>query len=259
MLSTRWRKVVRELWSNRTRTLLVVASIAVGIFAVGTVQQLRTVVLTEMQSVYAESGAAHATVLTADVDEATVEAVRRTPGIADAQGRAGILIKVQVASGEWKNLSVTALDDFEDIRIDRLEPVYALDRRPEFGAAQTAWPAKDEIILERSSLDAAGALPPGLAVGDTLLVETRDGKQRTLRVSGAAFDPSGFPSTFTGTAAGYVTLDTFVRLGGSRTYDRVLLQMTGTAGATATMTYITAIAQTVSDKIENRRGIRCSA
>ena len=44
MFSTRWRKVVRELWSNRTRTVLVIASIAVGIFAVGTVQLLNSVI-----------------------------------------------------------------------------------------------------------------------------------------------------------------------------------------------------------------------
>jgi putative ABC transport system permease protein len=31
MLRPRWRKVLRDLWSNKTRTLLVVLSIAVGV------------------------------------------------------------------------------------------------------------------------------------------------------------------------------------------------------------------------------------
>ena len=35
MLKPRWRKVLGDLWSNKTRTLLVVLSIAVGVFAVG--------------------------------------------------------------------------------------------------------------------------------------------------------------------------------------------------------------------------------
>ena len=35
MLSPRWRKVLRDLWINKTRTLLVVLSIAVGVFDVG--------------------------------------------------------------------------------------------------------------------------------------------------------------------------------------------------------------------------------
>ncbi len=37
MIRPRWRKVLRDLWSNKTRTLLVVLSIAVGVFAVGTI------------------------------------------------------------------------------------------------------------------------------------------------------------------------------------------------------------------------------
>ena len=33
----RWRKVMRDLWLNKNRTLVVVLSIAVGVFAVGTI------------------------------------------------------------------------------------------------------------------------------------------------------------------------------------------------------------------------------
>jgi len=35
MLSPRWRKVLRDLWGNKFRTLLVVLSTAVGVFALG--------------------------------------------------------------------------------------------------------------------------------------------------------------------------------------------------------------------------------
>ena len=41
MLSPRWRKVLRDLWSNKTRTILVVLSIAVGVFAVGMISGSR--------------------------------------------------------------------------------------------------------------------------------------------------------------------------------------------------------------------------
>ena len=33
MLSPRWIKVIRDIWSHKTRTLLVVLSIAAGVFA----------------------------------------------------------------------------------------------------------------------------------------------------------------------------------------------------------------------------------
>ena len=50
MLTPRWRKVLRDLSANRTRTILVIVSIAVGVFAVGTVQHLRTTILQQMQA-----------------------------------------------------------------------------------------------------------------------------------------------------------------------------------------------------------------
>ena len=40
MLNPRWRKVLRDLWGNKTRTALVVLSIAVGVFAVGMIASL---------------------------------------------------------------------------------------------------------------------------------------------------------------------------------------------------------------------------
>ena len=36
-LKPRWRKVLTDLWVDKTRTALVVASIAVGVFAIGTI------------------------------------------------------------------------------------------------------------------------------------------------------------------------------------------------------------------------------
>ena len=35
MGSPRWNKVLRDLWGNKVRTLLVALSIAIGVFAVG--------------------------------------------------------------------------------------------------------------------------------------------------------------------------------------------------------------------------------
>ena len=32
---TRWIKVYRDLWINRSRTVLIILSIAVGVFAIG--------------------------------------------------------------------------------------------------------------------------------------------------------------------------------------------------------------------------------
>ena len=44
----RWSKVLADLWGNKTRTLLIVLSISVGLLAVGTILSSRTILSTEM-------------------------------------------------------------------------------------------------------------------------------------------------------------------------------------------------------------------
>ncbi|MCB9160135.1 MAG: FtsX-like permease family protein [Caldilineaceae bacterium] len=250
MLDPRWMKVMRDLWSNRMRTVLVVLSIAVGVFAVGTVQHLRSVVLDGMQAAYDESNAAQATIFAGGLDEAMLDTLRRMPEVADAEGRSSLSVNVEVAPDKWESLNVTMIHDFEDIRLNYLIPMTSLDSHPEFNAAQTHWPDRDEIILERSALDADGALPAGVAVGSPLVVETESGKQRTLIVTGAVYDANGFPAAFTGTGSGYVTPETFERLGGSPTYSQVGIRVVGTPEQLRDEAYITAIANKAADKIE---------
>ena len=250
MFSTRWRKVVRELWSNRTRTALVIASIAVGIFAVGTVQLLRSVILGELSVIYSAVNVSQATILTSGVDEAQLDAIRRMPEIADVQGRSSLSVKVQAAPDRWENLLVTAIDDFEEIRIARLQQVFELPARPEVGPERTAWPAKDEIVIERSGFASATALPADLAVGGQLLLRDADDKERIVTLSGLVYDPNGFSASFSGQATAYADFDTFERLGGERLYQQVLLRVEGTPTQHLDQDYITAIANQVADKIE---------
>ena len=250
MLNTRWRKVVRELWLNRARTILVVSSIAVGIFAVGTVQLLRSVILTELQVIYTASNASQANLFVGGVDEDTLASVRRIPEVADAEGRSSLAVKVEVAPGEWQNLTVTAIEDFDDIRINLIEPVYAVDGNSGFGAERSAWPEKNEIILERSGLTAPDVLPAGLQVGDELRLLSTNDRERMIRVTGAVYDPNGFSARFSGSASGYVNYDTFERLGGQRDYDLITLRVDGTPEQQLDKEYITSVANSVADKIE---------
>jgi putative ABC transport system permease protein len=250
MFGTRWRKVVRDLWSNRTRTVLVILSIAVGIFAVGTVQILRTVILSELKAIYVATNASQANIFVGGADEDLLDSIRRMPEVADAQGRSTLVVKVETASGQWENLTVTAIDDFEDIRINRIQPVYTVLGREDSGAERTAWPDENEIVVERSGFGAPNALPAALQVGDALSLKTAADKVRSITLTGVVYDPNGFSARFSGQATGYVTFDTFERLGGSRDYDLVALRVAGTPEQQLDQDYITGVASAVADKME---------
>ena len=48
----RWRKVWRDLWGNKARTLLVVMSIAVGVFSVGMMAGSREISISDLNEQY---------------------------------------------------------------------------------------------------------------------------------------------------------------------------------------------------------------
>jgi ABC-type antimicrobial peptide transport system permease subunit len=53
MLRPRWRKVLHDLWSNKARTLLVIASIAVGVFAIGVITGAYVLLSEDLSASYA--------------------------------------------------------------------------------------------------------------------------------------------------------------------------------------------------------------
>ena len=59
MISPRWRKVFRDLWINRVRTILIVLTIAVGVFAVGVIGATKIVLQREFLQRYLEIEPAH--------------------------------------------------------------------------------------------------------------------------------------------------------------------------------------------------------
>ncbi|NJN83419.1 MAG: ABC transporter ATP-binding protein [Caldilineaceae bacterium] len=205
-IGPRWKKVFREIWVNRTRTLLVVSSMAVGIFAVGTVQQLRSVLLSEMQAVYDASAAGQATVFAEGMDEEMIEVIRRMPDVADAEGRSTVIVNVATGPETWESLTVTGVEDFETNRINRITPVFALDSGQDVGAEQFAWPDRDQIVLERGSFSTDDALPPDLRVGDALTVETQDGKVREVSLTGLVYDRTASRRSSPAQAAAMPTL-----------------------------------------------------
>ncbi len=200
MISPRWRKVLQDLWFNRTRTILVILSIAVGVFALGTVEGSRTIVMRDMRATYGRIHPQSAIVVTQPFDDELLESVRRMKQVGEADGRSYVSVRVEVAPGEWKTLQLAAMRDFKDIRVNKVFPVSG------------DWPpARKEMLIERRSLSFLKA-----QVGDTIVVETPDKKQRALRISGTTHEINVFPVDFSGTPYGYISLDTLEWLGQPR-------------------------------------------
>ena len=231
MLSPRWRKVLRDLWGNKTRTVIVVLSIAVGVFAVGMIVSTQIIMSNDLSASYAVTNPASAELYPAAFDEELVQVVRSMDGVREAEGRRSVSVRLKAGPDEWRTLNLDAIHDYDDMRIHKLAPVSG------------AWPPpKRELLIERASLSMTNA-----DVGDTVLIETPDGKQRQMRIVGLAHDMNKEPASFSGRAYGYVTFDTLEWLGFPRDFDELYIRV---AENETDKEHIQAVADQVQDKIE---------
>ena len=200
-MSPRWKKVIGDLRSNPTRTLLVVLSIFIGVFAVGAVLGTEAIVVREMNTQYRSANPANATISVPEEDSFGTEFIRLIRAmdvVGEAEGRRSYGARVQVPAGDWRDISVIAIDDFDTIQINRFQLI-----------AGTSPPPQREILIERSGLELLA-----LQVGDMLILERPDGRQRTLRIAGSVYDPTQAPAVFAG-VRGYVTPVTMEWLSGT--------------------------------------------
>ncbi len=198
MRSPRVHKVLADMKVSRSRTVLVILSIAIGIFAVGSMLTTRIILQQGVNTSFDLANPASAVLMTEPFDARIVAAAQALPGIGDAEGRATVAVRLQMADGAWRNLNLVAIPDFSDIRIDLVIP--------ESGA----WPpAPGEMLIERASMNDAGA-----AGGDQLVIETPSGARHTLGVGGVAYDPGQVaPMLAEDQLSGYITLETLAILG----------------------------------------------
>jgi putative ABC transport system permease protein len=231
-MSPRWRKVAADLWGNKTRTLLVILSIAVGVFAVGMIAGSQDTLTRDLVANHRATTPSHATIFARDpFDEDFIDVARATRGVAEAQGRRRFTVRFRAGDRPWRALDLIALPDYDKVRVNRL--------RPKGGA----WPPPDrQIVVEQSSLAWMG-----IRVGDHVEVELPDGTRRRVRAAGLVHDLSQFPSFFSGSAYGFITMDTLEWLGEPRELNQIDLRVAERATDGA---HIRLVAGRVRDKLE---------
>lgn len=234
MLNPRWQKIWSDLWANKPRTILMILSLAAGVFGVGVIMNTKAILDRNLTTGFAAVNPASATLVTDAFDDEWVKAVRRMPEIQEAEGRRKVTVRLQVGPDRWLDLDLYAIDDYDDMRVNKV--------RPEGGA----WPPpKHQLLLERSALQLADLA--SLAIGDKLVVRTPDDNLRGLRLAGFAFDFNKTPSPGASKAYGYITLDTLEGLGQPRAYNELSFVV---AENPLDETYIRQVADRIKDKLE---------
>lgn len=232
------------------RTVLVVLSIAIGVFAVGVLVQLRITVSRDLAQSYAEVNPASALIVTEPFDDELLATIRRLPGVQMAEGRRSLIVRFQPdpAVNAWYPMELFVIADYAEMQVNKVRPERFFEPDPASWPAPNIWPPPERaLLIERTSLLMANLGLTRLHQGDTVLVRTPARTERVLPLAGVTYDFARVPATTAGRAYGYITFDTLEWLGEPRTYNELLIVV---AGDRADPVHIKQVTDAVRQKVE---------
>ena len=196
-MTTLWKKAIRDFWTERARTALVVLAIALGISAFASVLSSYAILTRELDRGYLDTNPASAVLRVDRIDDELVKAILQNPEVSDAEPRRTVTGQLKAGPVQWRNLTLFVVKDYADIRVSKLEP------------EEGAWPpATGEILIERDAIQVAKA-----NIGDKVTVKTANGKEQQLLVSGRVHDVGQAQARMENIVYGYINLATLVQLG----------------------------------------------
>ncbi|MGB7537556.1 MAG: FtsX-like permease family protein [Anaerolineales bacterium] len=205
MNRTLFHKLLRDLWGHRTRTLLVLLSLTIGIFAVAVVSDSYAILLREMNENYLRTDPSSATLWVSPLDESVLERVKKLPGVSAADLRSAIRGRIRIGENEWKTIELFVIRDYQAMPLDRIF------------SEKGEWPPADGgVWIERAAVRMFSAQP-----GDELEITIPGGSGGRLRFAGTVHAPGLAPAWMEGILYGYITPATVAMLGGTAAWQEL--------------------------------------
>jgi len=213
------------------RTLLVVASIAVGVFSIGMIVSAYAIIAEDIDRSYALASPVNIEIWTDPFFADFVNVIEHIPGVAAVEGRQITNVRASSDGAEWQDLDLIAITDFENLRVNHLSAV-----------SGTQYPARRELLVSADFM-----VDTGFQVGDQIQVELENGDIHSLPLVGVVGDQVTDAGDFTADAKLYVTMDTLETFGIQKYYNRLFVRISGDG---SDKVEIEALATDVEYKIE---------
>ena len=120
MRRPRWRKVLSDLVGSKTRSLLVVASIGIGLFAIGLIVNAYLIITQDMRTGYQAVNPANIILSTGFFDKGVVDRVGHIEGVRQAEGVFSFTLRFLSSDGKWKPIDIKAIPQITSQQIDQL-------------------------------------------------------------------------------------------------------------------------------------------
>jgi putative ABC transport system permease protein len=238
-MSPRWKKIWADLKNNKTRTALVVMSIVVGIFAVGSIAGTSAIVDRESKALWESVNPASATLITTPFDISLTEEIAAMPEVETVQVRRSVNARTTTETAGEKDIRLFTVPDYEAMQLNLITP--------ETGA----WPPPaDAVLIERNAM---GLL--GIEEGDILPITLPNGQTRDFPVAGIAYDLSQPASSVLDVAYGYITPQTMQTITQDNGWNTLQFTLSENALANSDLTeeeLSTQVANMIRDSIQQQ-------
>ena len=204
-IPARWMKVLKEIWENKTRSILVVLSLAIGVATVGMINTAAIYVKRDLFGAFEEGNPASLHMYITPFSEDVAAAVEKIRDVEAIQPRRVSNVSFLTIDGTWEDITLNAFPDIEDIAINI----------PTLEEGRMSLSVR-EIAIERQSAEALG-----LNVGDVLVLKNDDDRKFEVQVVGILHDLYVMPYDLLGTATAFVTMDTLAWMGDPFLFNRL--------------------------------------
>lgn len=210
-MNTLWNKIWADLWLSKARTLLAVASIAAGVFCVGTLFGMIDLQLAKMDAAHRQSQPSHINLMFRnDADIEMLKQINAIKGVAGVDTLTQLTVRFRLPGlSEWRLGTLI------------IRPDYAAQHFDLTRLLSGSWPSSDRIAIERLS-----AKFTGLKVGDRVEFETTGGID-SLPIDGVVRHPFVKPPNFGGQVHFFADTATAMRFGiPANSFRQLLVQTT---------------------------------
>ncbi len=201
-MSVRGKKILSDLLVDKSRSLLIILAVAIGVAAFGLMITGRIVLEENLRDVYASTNPAQATLTLSSFDDDLLKFVQSMESVSSAQATRVDQARILSAADTWLSFEIHSLPASNSINKLTLEE------------NATYPPPVNTVLLERS-------LKNIMQVGDTIHIELLNGDVHSLTIAGFVNDLSHLPSEISLTGLGYISTETADVLGLNTEYNKL--------------------------------------
>lgn len=207
---------------------MVVASIAIGVLALGMITASNNLMTRQMTIAQQASQPGHVILgLRGLIDDATVKSLARLPQVEEVEGLSGTGIRWKpTLDSDWQNASLIARADYAAQKFNLVE------------LREGHWPDAKTIAVEFNHVEPYGV--PG--VGGTVYFEV-NGRAKPVQIGGLVRDPLQSPPPFSDSPSFYASRNMLEELAGFRNFNQIVFTVPE---------YSQSLAEVAADRVEDQ-------